>query len=198
MKNRKNLSRRDFLQSASVVTGSAVLRLGAPALAAISQSACGARDAGTAFVTLGPDEAADFAAIAARIIPTTDTPGANEAGVIYFFDRAFAEEMSDALPFARAELANLNESTATGRFSLLTEEDQDHALREIENEPVFGLLHVMTMFGFFGMSSHGGNKDHVAWDLLGFEGHHGAWQYPYGFYDAEVHNTSAGASSDGE
>ena len=31
-------------------------------------------------------EAADIRAIAARIVPTTDTPGATEAGVVYFID----------------------------------------------------------------------------------------------------------------
>ena len=41
-----------------------------------------------------PEEAAEVEAIAARIIPTDETPGAREAGVIYFIDRAlvtFAE-----------------------------------------------------------------------------------------------------------
>ena len=28
----------------------------------------------------------------------------------------------------------------------------------------------LTMFGFFSMSKYGGNKDQIAWDLLGFEG----------------------------
>ena len=52
----------------------------------------------------------------------------------------------------------------------------------------------MTVFGFFAMSSYGGNKDHIGWDLIGFKGHHGAWEYPFGYYDAAVH----GGSYDGE
>ena len=35
-----------------------------------------------------PEEAVEVEAIAARIIPTDDTPGAREAGVIYFIDRS--------------------------------------------------------------------------------------------------------------
>ena len=35
-----------------------------------------------------PEQAVEVEAIAARIIPTDDTPGAREAGVIYFIDRA--------------------------------------------------------------------------------------------------------------
>jgi len=30
-------------------------------------------------------------------------------------------------------------------------------------------------------------KDYIGWDLLGFEGHHGALQYPFGYYDAQFH-----------
>mgnify|MGYP001398258310 CR=1 FL=1 len=41
-----------------------------------------------------------------------------------------------------------------------------------------------TLMGFFAMSSYGGNKDNIAWDLIGFEGH-GAAQPPFGYYDAE-------------
>ena len=59
-----------------------------PSLLAMTQAACSARDEGAAFRVLDTDEAADLAAIAARIFPATDTPGANELGVIYFFDRA--------------------------------------------------------------------------------------------------------------
>ena len=43
----------------------------------------------------------------------------------------------------------------------------------------------MTIYGFFAMSDHGGNADHLSWALIGFEGH-GAWQPPFGYYDAEV------------
>src|SRR5262245_24584136 len=37
-----------------------------------------------------PEQAAEIEAIAAQIIPTDDTPGAREARVIYFIDRALA------------------------------------------------------------------------------------------------------------
>ena len=34
----------------------------------------------------------------------------------------------------------------------------------------------------------------VGWELVGFEGDHGPWTYPFGYYDAQVH----GETSDGE
>lgn len=116
---------------------------------------------------LGEQEAADFAAIAARIIPTTETPGATEAGVIYFFDNAFAAEMSWALDDMRAGLASLNATLAANyanksHFSDLAEIDQDAILSANETTEFFELCWLMTMYGFFAMSKHGGNKDHVA------------------------------------
>ena len=189
MLNNGKLSRRNFLQGASSVSASALLRLGAPALAAITQAACGARQQGSELLVLGASEAADFAAIAARIIPTTDTPGATEAGVIYFFDKAFAGAMRDQLDAARAGLADFNAALAgtghAGRFDQLSDNAQDDLLRAHESSAFFELLRDMTIFGFFAMSSYGGNKNHVGWDLIGFEGHHGAWTYPFGYYDAE-------------
>ena len=195
MNNNSDLSRRGFLQSAGAIGGATWLRIGAPALVGITQAACSAKDAGAAFALLGEAEATDFAAIAARIIPTTDTPGATEAGVIHFFDRAFADERSGALKPARDGLAELNATLRNGtRFADLDTTKQDAVLSTIENSAFFNLMREMTIFGFFAMSSYGGNKNHVAWDLIGFEGHHGAWEYPFGYYDAEVH----GGAVDGE
>lgn len=178
-----DISRRSFLQSSSALTSMSLLRIGAPALMAITQAACSAKEEAAAFITLGAAEAADFAAIAARIMPTTDTPGATEAGVIYFIDRALGAEMHSNLEALRAGLAELNANTR--RFSEDDEETQDQRLTEIEDSHLFDSMWTLTMFGFFSMSKHGGNKDQVAWDLIGFEGNHGAWEYPFGYYDAE-------------
>lgn len=178
------MSRRRFVQSAGAATGVSLLRISAASLAALAQAACSARDSGAAYVTLGAEEAADFAAIAARLIPTTDTPGATEAGVIHYYDRAWGDEMGWALEDMRSLLRTLNES-AGARFATLTEDAQDAVLRAHEEDGRFGLLCMLTSFGFFAMEKHGGNKGHVSWDLIGFEGHHGAWAPPFGYYDAQ-------------
>ncbi len=190
MQNTRPVSRRRFLKSSGALSAASLLRIGAPSLLAITQAACTAKDEAAAFNVLDEQEAADFAAIAARIIPTTETPGATEAGVIYFFDNAFAAEMNWALENMRTGHGTLNSNLAekyTGPswFSELDENDQDAVLSANEATEFFGLCWLMTMFGFFSMSKHGGNKDHIAWDLIGFEGHHGAWENPFGYYDAE-------------
>jgi len=191
MNDQNSASRRRFLKSAGSLTGAAYLRLLGPAVVAIAESACTAKQEASAFKVLGSDEVDDFSAIAARIIPTTETPGATEAGVVYFFDNAFAAEMRGELEGARAGLAAFNATLHEAhpdveRLSELSEDDQDAFLTSQESERFFGLAWAMTMFGFFAMEKHGGNKDNISWDLIGFEGHHGAWQYPFGYYDAQL------------
>ena len=178
------LSRRRFVQSAGVSAGASLVRVTAPALAAIAQSACSARDEGTSFITLKADEVADFTAIAARLIPTTDTPGATEAGVIHFYDRAWGDELAWALEDMRGLLQTINAATGK-RFAMLDADAQDAALRAHESDDRFEFLRLTTIFGFFAMEKYGGNKGHVSWDLIGFGQHHGAWAPPFGYYDAE-------------
>lgn len=184
------ISRRRFLQSTSALGGMSILRIGAPTMAALAQAACTARDEGASFATLGAREAADFAAIAARLIPTTDTPGATEAGVIHFYDRAFGAELGWALDTLRGFLEALNTS-AGARIATLDADAQDAALRANEDDGRFELLRLVTIFGFFAMEKYGGNKDYISWDLVGFDGHHTAWQPPFGHYDAEYRKERA-------
>lgn len=188
-----------FLKSSGALAGASYLRILAPGLAVIAQAACTARDAEAPFAVLGAEEARDFAAIAARIIPTTDTPGATEAGVIHFIDRAFGAEMSGQLEFARNSMTEFNNALRgkhgdTARLDELDEETQDDFLTSQEQTPLFNMVRTMTIFGFFAMEKYGGNKGKVGWDLLGFDGNHGPWTYPFGYYDAEVH----GGTNDGE
>ncbi len=183
MQTNKEVSRRQFLKSSSTLAGASLLRISSPSLLAITQAACTAKQESATFKVLGELEAADFAAIAARIMPTTDTQGATEAGFIYFFDNAFAAQMSSALEPARAGLGVLNSGAV--RFASLAEDQQDALLSAHETTEFFQIFWHMTIFGFFSMSKHGGNKSNVAWDLIGFEGHHGAWESPFGYYDAE-------------
>lgn len=189
MQNNNDVSRRNFLQLAAAVSGTSYLKLGGAALAVITQAACAAAEAASPLRVLTAKEARDFTAMAARIIPTTDTPGATEAGVIHFFDNAFASDMHAEYQAARSGLAEFNKALSelghTEEFSALTAAQQDEFLRSRQDSEFFELVRQMTIFGFFAMSSYGGNKDHIGWDLVGFSGHHGAFSYPFGYYDAQ-------------
>ena len=183
------MSRRLFLQGSGSVAGASVLRAGLPGLAALAQAACSARDEGAAFDMLSADEARELDAISARILPTTDTPGAREAGVIWFMDKAlgdFAAPQFDVLRGGLAEFQTLVSSRYPGveRYSALSEADQDAFLAEQENTPFFGFVRVLTLMGMFGMTRYGGNRDHVGWKLLGLDPHQHAYQPPFGYYDA--------------
>jgi gluconate 2-dehydrogenase gamma chain len=190
LRNKNTVSRRRFLKSSGALTGASLLRIGTPALIAITEAACSAKQEAAPFANLNAADAADLAAIAARIMPTTDTPGATEAGVIYFIDRALGAEMQGMLEGLQAGLKSLNsrvtnQHTGTGRFAELDDGSQDELLTTIESGGFFNSLWMLTISGFFAMSSYGGNKDNIAWELIDFDGNHGAWEYPFGHYDAE-------------
>lgn len=179
-------SRRDFLQQSMTVAGASWAKVILPGLAAISQAACTAKENQAPFTNLGDAEAVEFEAIVARILPTTDTPGAREAGVIYFFDQTFGSFNAPMLDVARGGLAKL-QSGIDGdiKFSILTDEQVDAHLGAIEQTPFFGLMRFMTLCGFFGMSKYGGNRDGIGWKLVGMEPGMRAYQSPFGYYDAE-------------
>ncbi len=184
------LTRRTFLQGSGTFVGSTMMRAAAPSLVAVSQAACTARDEGAAFENITSAEAREFIAIAARILPTTDTPGATEAGAVYFVDKAFGTFLADTLELARVQLAEFQSGIADAypaadRFSDLDEADQDAYLKMKEQSPFFQGARSLTIFGVFGMSSYGGNRDNIGWKLLGMDGPPHAWSYPFGYYDAE-------------
>jgi len=184
--NSNVISRRLFLEQSAGVTGAAWARAVLPGLAAISQAACTAKEEASPFSVLQDVEAMELEAIAARIIPTTDTPGATEAGVIYFFDQSFGSFGAEMLPTLRSGLEQLRSGVSGGRtFSELSDEQQDELLVENQETPFFGLMRVMTFAGFFGMSEYGGNRDGVGWKLLGMDPHVHSYTYPFGYYDAE-------------
>jgi gluconate 2-dehydrogenase gamma chain len=185
----KTLNRRHFMQGSGILASSSLLRLSVPAILAAAQTACSARDEDAAFVTLTASEAVELEAIAARILPTTDTPGAREAGVIYFMDNVLGEKFSEMLPSVRSSLVEFQEGIADRfegalKFSDLSEADQDVWIGVNETMQFFSVAKTLTLWGFFAMSSYGGNKDNMAWDLIDFDGP-GAAQPPFGYYDAQ-------------
>lgn len=184
------LTRRGFLQGTGGAVASTLMRAGVPALAAVSQAACSARDEGAAFETITNDEGREIIAVAARILPTTDTPGATEAGAVYFFDKALGSFFADQLEYGRTLLAEFQSGIAdvypgAERFSDLDEAEQDAYLKANEQTPFFGGARILTIMGVFCLSKYGGNRDDIGWKLLGMGGPPGVFTYPFGYYDAE-------------
>ena len=141
------------------------------------------------FTVLDPAAARDVEAIAAQILPSDDGPGAREAGVIYFIDRALATFDSDKREAYRKGLVEFQQARAkifpdSTSIAALTSERQIALLRSLETTPFFDLLRTHTVLGFLGNPSYGGNRNHVGWDHIGFV-HRMAWAPPFGYYDGE-------------
>lgn len=180
------ISRRDFLRLGGGAAGAGWASLRWPALLALGQAACEARDAGAAFANLDAPLAQDLAAIAAQIVPADDTgPGAEEAGVIYFIDQALGSHMAGA----RALLASGADDLAVHgeRFARLPPDRQRELLRAHDDSPWFGAMRYLTVAGMFAMPVHGGNREHAGWRLLGFDHRH-HWAPPFGHYDVAEHD----------
>ena len=184
-------TRRNFVAAGGVLGAAWLLRdlVGAGDALAYARQAVQQTPA-PAFTALTADEAAVVEAAAARIIPSDDTPGAKEAGVVYFIDRAFSTFQKNDLPQIQKLVVDLNRRArrrkpAAANFATLAAADQDAILKQIEKSDDFGGLRYFTIVGMFANPSWGGNKDMVGWKLLDFMPH-GAFQPPFGYYDAEA------------
>lgn len=113
-----------------------------------------------------------------RIIPKDELgPGANEAGVFVFIDRALGGRYAAALPLYKHGLAALAAAAGAGGFAGLTAAKQDAILADAEagklpNAPAgfFATLVAHTRQGMFSDPVHGGNVNFAGWDLIGYPG----------------------------
>lgn len=129
-------------------------------------------------------------AIAGRIIPGDDTPGAIEAGAADYIDFALARAYRIQLVRYRSGIAALDRycTVTYGRqFAVLDQEQQDRVLETMEAGRIdefsgaadfFALVRRHVMEGFLCEPFYGGNRDMIGWKLVGFPG------MRYGYDDA--------------
>jgi gluconate 2-dehydrogenase gamma chain len=141
----------------------------------------------TKLVHLSPAQAAQVDAITARILPSDGTPGAREAGVVYFVDQSLNGYAKEQAPLFADGLKALGEAVAkkhgsAATFASLTPEQQDAMLHDVEKTPFFGAMRFATLAGFLSLPKYGGNKDYIGWKFIGQEVvmEHKA---PFGWYD---------------
>ena len=182
------MQRRDFLKQSGSALGGSWITLGMPAIMATASVAARAATEKSNFRVLSTSEATEFEAIAVRIIPSGDSPGAREAGVIYFIDTVLADIEPGVLEPMRKGLLSLHteirETYQKDSFAGLNQARQIEALQSIENTEFFETLRFLTIAGMFCDPSHGGNRNRIGWELIGFEGP-GGTQPPFGYYDAD-------------
>jgi gluconate 2-dehydrogenase gamma chain len=181
--------RRRFLQLAGASLGASWLALDWAGIARAAEQAAAQHAAGGARGTtsLSADEAADVEAIAAQIIPTDATPGAREAGVLWFIDRALASFYAPPAARFHAGLQDFQAAVHAMHpdavsFASLPQDQQLAFLQTVDHTPFFDAMRMLTVLGMFSMPAYGGNRDGVGWRLLGFEDLH-AFDPPFGYYD---------------
>ncbi len=184
-------SRRRFLKQSGQLVGGAWLTANWPGIVAAAEHAHHAAQTETplAFEFLTGDEARIVEAVTSRIIPSDDTPGAREARVVYFVDKAAGSLFPDMGAELRTKLPGFNKTVKKANpdaadFSALSEADQDVFLAANENDPFFSLLRFMTPLGMFAHPKYGSNYDKIGWKLMGFADSH-AFVPPFGFYDKD-------------
>ena len=139
--------------------------------------------------SFSPQEAVEIEAVATQIIPSDDAPGAREAHVVYFIDRALATFDHDKQPTYRQGLKDLQHRTqelfpSANRFSSLTPAQQIQVLTAIEKTDFFELVRVHTIMGFLAKPEYGGNHNQAGWKVIGFEDQM-TYEPPFGYYDRE-------------
>jgi gluconate 2-dehydrogenase gamma chain len=143
---------------------------------------------------LTPSEARTLAAIADRIFPKTDTPGAVEIGALNYIDIALAGDYAALAPLYHQGLRAVNrlaQAKFVKRFPGLNEEQKDAVLAEFETGSVPGFNKAAEFFetvryhvleGVFCEPQYGGNKDMIGWRLVNFPGQQ------FGYDDAYINN----------
>jgi gluconate 2-dehydrogenase gamma chain len=142
--------------------------------------------------TLNSSEREILAAIAERIFPQTETPGAVEIGALDYIQIALAGDYAALLPLYRQGLRAAEEHARLRfgtRFVGLSEAQQDVILGELEAGRVaqfkkaaefFETVRYHVLEGVFCEPQYGGNKDMLGWRLVNFPGQQ------WGYADAYV------------
>ena len=183
-------SRRQFLLSSVSGLSSAWLALRWPAILAAKEHAQREEASGRAqFQVFSSEEAVEVEAMAAQVIPSDQTPGAQEAHVIYFIDRVLATFDRDKQPAYMHGLKDLQHRTqelfsSVDRFSSLNPAQQLQVLTAIEKTDFFELVRLHTIMGFLANPEYGGNHDQIGWKSIGFEDRM-THIPPFGYYDRE-------------
>jgi gluconate 2-dehydrogenase gamma chain len=180
-----NLSRREWLLGSLTAGGFAEI---AAAREHARQAVAGG--AAPRFEYFDEATAADVEALAAEILPSGDGPGAKEAGVVYFIDRAlhtFDAEQQDVYRAGMREIRETRDKLFPDAASIaaLTADQRLALVRAIEHTGFFEVVRVHTLLGFLGDPSYGGNREKRGWNYIGFEDRM-AWEPPFGYYDTEA------------
>jgi len=197
-------SRRDFLLRSCSSLTAVWLSAHWPALLSAASHARNAAQspASTKLQFFTPEQAKELDAITSRILPTDQTPGAHEAGVVYFIDSALVTFAVDDQKTYREGFPEMQARThelfpALDKFSAATPEQQDEILHSFDEhaaadrrpyrpraaaQSFFDIVRLHTMVAFLLDPDAGGDPNGVGWKVIGREREH-MFQPPFGYYD---------------
>lgn len=184
------ITRRDLLRTAGMAGAAAIAApagLVSPAEAARAAEPLQRQPAATrgreSFEHLTAAEADLVEAVAERLIPSdANGPGAKEARVVHYIDRALGGALASSRQAYAAGLAALEQYAQSSRgkpFLQLSPADQDAVLGDCEKGQAqrfagaaqfFAMMLNHTRQGMFGDPYYGGNANFVGWDLIGYPG----------------------------
>jgi len=167
--NMNQLNRRTFIKSAGLAFGSVLLL-----------PSCLKNSSLYRFFTL--EEALCVIAFCEQIIPKDQSPGATDAGVIYYIDRQLSGVFHYDQETYRNGISNLQNFSKTNNgktFESLAPDEQIKLMKMMESNQIgekdwspgkssdfFNLVLSHTMQGFYGSPIHGGNKDFMSFEML--------------------------------
>lgn len=133
----------------------------------------------TSHRTFTDEEFKNLSAATERILPKDQDPGALDANVPVYIDRMLQSEqlakMKEDFVGGLGALGRRAQRMHGKTFAELEPAEQDALLTLFKDSPsnsgearFYELLIVLTLEGFLGDPSYGGNKDGVGWALVGF------------------------------
>lgn len=163
------LNRRVFIKSSGLAFGSVLLF-----------PSCLKKNSIYRFFT--PEEAGCIIAFCEQIIPKDSSPGATDAGVIYYIDRQLSGVFYYDQETYRNGIRNIQAYCIKkyGKtFESLVPDEQIKTMKMMESNQLnetewpqgkpsgfFNLVLSHTMQGFYGSPIHGGNKDYMSFEML--------------------------------
>ncbi len=160
------INRRDFIKQSALITGGLLI-----------MPSCFRSMGMYRFFTY--QEAKCIIAVCEQIIPRDESPGATDAGVIYYIDRqlsgvfhydtlTYRNGIKDIQQYCQAKYSNnFEDINQTIQFEILNLLESGQITFENGGASAFfNLVRNHTMQGFYGSPIHGGNKDYVSFNML--------------------------------
>lgn len=209
-------ARRQFILQGGGAAAAVWLRAQWPSIVAAAQHAHeAAKSTGTAhFEVLTAEQARNVEAIASQIIPSDELPGAREAGVVFFIDRALKTFAKDSLPVYEKGLVEVNHLTAqkypgVNVFADASAEQQEAVMtilgeqlkpspggrrrRQAASADFVQTIWQHTIYGFLADPEEGGNREYAGWKVIDRDPAH-SFSPPFGFYDKDYPGWQAASS----